>query len=98
MENYQNRSVRDAHNKNWENAKEVGTLGAGKIRLETDLSLLRDMLSREDFAVFIRRFEANLSNRELAEDLGWTEDKLNKFLKGYQKRLSRLLGFSPCRR
>ena len=72
--------------------------GAAKIRVETDLSLIRDMLSRDDFAVFIRRYESKLSNRELAEEMGWTEDKLRWFLKGYEKRLSRLLGFKPPRR
>lgn len=69
--------------------------GAAKIRVETDLSLIRDILSREDFAVFIRRYGAKVSNRELAAELGWTEDRLRWFLRGYQKRLSRLFGIQP---
>lgn len=66
--------------------------GAAKIRVETDLALIREMLSADDWAVFIRRYEAKLSNRDLAKELGWTEDKLRWFLKGYTKRVSRMLG------
>lgn len=72
--------------------------GAARIRVETDLLLAREMLSRDDWAVFIRRYEAKLSNRELAEELGWTEDKLRWFLKGYEKRVGKLFGVKPSRR
>ena len=77
-----------------------GLRGSARIRMETDLALIREMLTDDDWAVFIRRFEGKVSNRELAEELGWTEDRIRWFLKGYQKRLSRLLGVRPprCRR
>ena len=80
-----------------EDAEGYNLLGAAKIRVETDLALLREMVSAKDWAVFIRRYEAKLSNRELAEELGWTEDKLRWFLKGYKKRLSKLLGMKRPR-
>lgn len=75
-----------------------GWRGMRHIHAEVDLRLIKEMLSRDDWAVFIRRYEAKLSNRELAEELGWTEDKLRWFLKGYEKRLSRLLGVKLPRR
>ena len=69
-----------------------GWRGTRRIHAEVDLRLIKEMLPRDDWAVFIRRYEAKLSNRDLAKELGWTEDKLRWFLKGYTKRVSRLLG------
>lgn len=74
-----------------------GWRGTRRIHAEVDLRLIKEMLSRDDWAVFIRRYEAKLSNRELAEELGWTEDKLRWFLKGYERRVGKLLGVKPSR-
>lgn len=73
--------------------------GEEKICAAVDLEFIRSMLSADDWAIFIRRYERRISNRQLAAELGWTEDKLRWYLKGYEKRLSKLLAVKrPVRR
>lgn len=82
-------------------AKEVvpgGLRGAKRIYAECELSLLREMLSREDWTIFALRFRHGLSNVDTARRLGWSVDRLKRHLKGYARRLARLFDVSPSRR
>lgn len=59
--------------------------GARRIRLETDLRLMRSLMSKADWTIFSLRWKFGASDAELARELGWTENKLRWHLKKYEK-------------
>ena len=64
--------------------------GAVKIRVDTELHLLKETLCHADWTIFRMRYFDNAKNLAIARALGWTREKLSWHLRGYELRLARL--------